>query len=357
MAFLKFKRSAVPAKIPSVADIDLGEIAINTYDGKVYTKKRVGSTDTIVEVGGGGGGGTVTSVSGTGTVSGITLTGTVTTSGSLTLGGTLSGVSLTTQVAGTLPIANGGTGTTILTSGYLVKGNGTSPVTVSVVYDDGTNVGIGTPTPGMKLDVSTGATANAAQFQSTATTAYTATGFNGTAARVFMRGGSATNSVSGTVYSHGGSCEGFFGMVQNASGLAEFVFQGYNGSAYAESFRILSTGGITSASLADAVGYKGIPQNSKTSAYTLALSDMGKHISITTGGVVIPANGTTAFPIGSAIAIFNNSAASQNISITTDTLRLAGTATTGTRVLAQFGVATCVKVTSTVWVISGAGLT
>jgi hypothetical protein len=57
-------------------------------------------------------GGTVTSVGGTGTVNGITLTGTVTTSGNLTLGGTLSGVNLTTQVTGTLPIANGGTNAT-----------------------------------------------------------------------------------------------------------------------------------------------------------------------------------------------------------------------------------------------------
>jgi hypothetical protein len=56
--------------------------------------------------------GTVTSVGGTGTVNGITLTGTVTSSGSLTLGGTLSGVSLSTQVTGTLPVANGGTGAT-----------------------------------------------------------------------------------------------------------------------------------------------------------------------------------------------------------------------------------------------------
>lgn len=40
--------------------------------------------------GSGGGGGTVTSVGGTGTVSGLTLSGTVTTSGNLTLGGTLS---------------------------------------------------------------------------------------------------------------------------------------------------------------------------------------------------------------------------------------------------------------------------
>lgn len=73
--------------------------------------------------------GTVTSVSGTGSVNGITLSGTVTTSGSLTLGGTLSGVDLTTQVTGTLPVGNGGTGATTLT-GY-VKGNGTSAFTAS----------------------------------------------------------------------------------------------------------------------------------------------------------------------------------------------------------------------------------
>ena len=59
-----------------------------------------------------GASGTVSSVGGTGTVNGITLTGTVTSTGSLTLGGTLSGVSLTTQVSGTLPIANGGTNAT-----------------------------------------------------------------------------------------------------------------------------------------------------------------------------------------------------------------------------------------------------
>jgi hypothetical protein len=56
--------------------------------------------------------GTVTSVGGTGTVNGITLTGTVTSSGNLSLGGTLSNVSLTSQVTGTLPILNGGTGAT-----------------------------------------------------------------------------------------------------------------------------------------------------------------------------------------------------------------------------------------------------
>ena len=103
-------------------------------------------------------------------------------------------------------------------------------------------------------------------------------------------------------------------------------------------------------------GYKGLPQNSQTTGYTLALSDQGKHISITTGGVTIPANGSVAFPIGSAITIFNNSGSNQTISITSDTLRQAGTANTGSRTLAQYGLATVVKVASTTWVITGAGV-
>jgi hypothetical protein len=75
-------------------------------------------------------GGTVTSVGGTGTVNGITLTGTVTSSGNLTLGGTLANVDLTTQVTGTLPVANGGTGATSLTANNVILGNGTSAVQV-----------------------------------------------------------------------------------------------------------------------------------------------------------------------------------------------------------------------------------
>ena len=69
------------------------------------------------------GAGTVTSVGGTGTVNGISLSGTVTTSGNLTLGGALSGVNLTSQVTGTLPVANGGTGVTTKTgTGAVVLG-------------------------------------------------------------------------------------------------------------------------------------------------------------------------------------------------------------------------------------------
>jgi len=75
-------------------------------------------------------GGTVTSVGGTGTVNGITLTGTVTSSGNLTLGGALANVDLTSQITGTLPVANGGTGATSLTANNVILGNGTSAVQV-----------------------------------------------------------------------------------------------------------------------------------------------------------------------------------------------------------------------------------
>ena len=66
----------------------------------------------------------------TGTVNGITLTGgPVTSSGTFTLGGTLGSVDLTSQITGTLPIANGGTGSTSTTYASLTTNvTGTLPV-------------------------------------------------------------------------------------------------------------------------------------------------------------------------------------------------------------------------------------
>lgn len=50
MANIKVKRSAVPGKVPLVGDLALGEFAVNTHDGKVYTKKNVDGIETIVTV-------------------------------------------------------------------------------------------------------------------------------------------------------------------------------------------------------------------------------------------------------------------------------------------------------------------
>ena len=53
---IKVKRSATPSAVPTTGQLDLGEIAVNTYDGKLYIKKDNG-TASIVEVGASGGGG------------------------------------------------------------------------------------------------------------------------------------------------------------------------------------------------------------------------------------------------------------------------------------------------------------
>lgn len=51
------RRSANPGAVPTSAQLALGELAINTYDGKLYLKKNVSGTETVLEIGAGGGGG------------------------------------------------------------------------------------------------------------------------------------------------------------------------------------------------------------------------------------------------------------------------------------------------------------
>jgi hypothetical protein len=109
--------------------------------------------------------------------------------------------------------------------------------------------------------------------------------------------------------------------------------------------------------------YSNIPQNSRSAAYTLVLLDAQKHIfhpsaDTTARTWTIPANSSVAYPIGTTITFVNQNAAGViTIAITTDTMRLAGTGTTGNRTLAANGIATAMKVTATEWIISGTGLT
>ena len=140
-------------------------------------------------------------------------------------------------------------------------------------------------------------------------------------------------------------------------GVGGGVFVG--GTVTATTFTGLASTGTTSTTAA-VLGYMGMPQNSTATSYTLAAGDQGKHIYITATGqtITVPANGTTAFPIGTTIAIIAGpSATSSSIAITTDTMYLGGTGTTGTRTLAAYGMATLVKVAATTWFINGSGLT
>jgi hypothetical protein len=52
MSTIKLRRSAVAGRIPTIAQLDLGELAINTNDGKLYFKRLdvAANTETIVDV-------------------------------------------------------------------------------------------------------------------------------------------------------------------------------------------------------------------------------------------------------------------------------------------------------------------
>lgn len=111
------------------------------------------------------------------------------------------------------------------------------------------------------------------------------------------------------------------------------------------------------------VGFRGIPIISKSENYTLVLTDAGKNIlhpsaDVSARTFTIPANASVAFPAETAVTFTNqNGAGVITIAITSDTMRLAGAGTTGSRTLAANGVATAIKLTATEWIISGTGLT
>jgi hypothetical protein len=143
----------------------------------------------------GGGSGTVTSVGGTGSVNGITLTGTVTSSGSLTLGGSLSNVSLATQVTGTLPVGNGGTGQTTKATAFdaLSPMNTAGDIIYGGASGTGTRLAIGSA--GQVLSVVSGAPAWSALTLSSPSVTGNLTFSTSNAGVIFNKSGALVNST------------------------------------------------------------------------------------------------------------------------------------------------------------------
>jgi len=136
----------------------------------------------------------------------------------------------------------------------------------------------------------------------------------------------------------------------NGSGNLEIV-----NSAYSSVLLSLTDSGI----LLDVKGdIRAAPINTQSGAYIAVATDAGKTIYISTGGVTINAS---IFSAGDMVTIVNNSGSSQTITAGTSvTFRLAGTATTGNRTLAQYGMCTFLCVVggaSPTFICSGGGLT
>jgi hypothetical protein len=198
---IQLYHSATPAAAPTAGNLIAGELAINTADGKLFYEDSSGVVQVIATKAGATG--TVTSVGGTGTVNGITLTGTVTSSGNLTLGGTLANVNLTSQVTGTLPIANGGTGSTSTTyvnlttnvTGTLPVANGGTGITS---FGSGVATFLGTPSSANLAAAVTGETGSGALVFGTAPTVSGPTINDGYTEEVFSIPSSTTPALSPT---------------------------------------------------------------------------------------------------------------------------------------------------------------
>jgi hypothetical protein len=110
---IELKRSAIPGKVPSVSQLDLGELAINTYDGTVYLKQDNG-TQQVIQL--------------------ATTSGT----GSLIVSASHADYADTAGVAGYAPVAGDAhTATTAsyaVTASYLLNASTTSSFAVSASY-------------------------------------------------------------------------------------------------------------------------------------------------------------------------------------------------------------------------------
>ena len=306
-------------------------------------------------------------------------------------------VVLTTDVSGTLPVANGGTGATTLTSNNVILGNGTSAVQFvapgtsgNVLTSNGTAwTSAALPAGGLEYVYKTanytaldkeGVLADTSGGAFTVTLPATpATGAQVVVADAGSDWGNNNLTVARNGSTIGGLAEDLVCDITGAS--VQFVYDGTTWEVYAQ---IGGNGGtavtlagvqtLTNKTISGAdntltvdgtipVGFRTVPQNSQSDAYTLVLADSGKHIfhpsaDTTARTFTIPANSSVAYPIGTALTFINqNGAGVVTIAITTDTMRLSPAGTTGSRTLAANGSATAIKVTSTEWLISGSGLT
>jgi hypothetical protein len=262
--------------------------------------------------------------------------------------------------AGQVLTSNGAgapTWTTLTSSGGTVTS--VAALTLGTTGTDvSSSVANSTTTPVITLNIPTASATNRGVLSSTDWTAFN------------NKGSGTVTSVSGTapVVSSGGATPAISMAAATTSVngyLTSTDWTTFNGKySTGGALGTPSSGTLSSCTVdgTNGVGYINIPQNSQSAAYTLVAADAGKHIfhpstDANARTFTIPANGSVAYPIGTAISFVNMTSQVVSIAITSDTMYLAGTGTTGTRSLAQYGTATALKMTSTTWIISGAGLT
>ena len=231
------------------------------------------------------------------------------------------------------------------------------------VYNNGTNVVDATThltslTLGTPLAIAQGGTGTTsttfANLQSNVTgTLPIANGGTGTTSTTFAN---LQSNVSGTLpIANGGTgstSTTYCNLQSNVTGVlpnANTTASSSNGASTIVARD--SSGNFAGNIISDAGGnLRTIPQVPKTSAYTLAVGDIGEFIS-TNSSVTVP-NGT--FSGGDVVSIYNTT--SSNITViqgASTTLTKAGSTTTGNATLLQYGVATVLCTGANTFVITG----
>jgi hypothetical protein len=307
-------------------------------------------------------------------------------SGSLTLGGTLSGVSLTTQVSGTLPIANGGTGATSafdarLTLGATTVGanlftltnpsaitfprfNANNTVSALNAADFRTAIGAGSG-DGTVTSVGGTGTVNGITLTGTVTSTGSLT-LGGTLSGVSLAtqvtgtlpiANGGTGSTSTTYCNLASNVTGTLPVGNGGTGITTTPSNGQipigNGTNYtAATLTAGNNVAITNASGSVTVGAGALTTASTTSG-TLAAADAFKQVKAT-GGVTLP---SSTFSADQYVFIRNTTAGS--ITVTQGSgVTLRFVALTGDRTLARYGFMTVLYISaSEAWVVGGVGVT
>jgi hypothetical protein len=251
---------------------------------------------------------------------------------------TVSGVGFSNYLASPPSI-----GSTTASSGAFTTLNSSSTTSLGATTATSLNstpIGASTASTGAFTTLtSSGATTltNSTQSTSTSTGALVVTGGTGIGANLYVAGNSV---ISGSEY------------ITGSSTIAGNITANYI------SANVVMPPAV-SVVPANYVGYIGIPQNAQTGAYTLVMTDIGKQIYLSSASstITIPANSSVAFPIGTTISFATAPSITMTIAISTDTMYLTGSSSTGSRTLAGTGLAAATKVASTTWYINGIGLT
>lgn len=103
----------------------------------------------------------------------------------------------------------------------------------------------------------------------------------------------------------------------------------------------------------NSVGYRAAPPvGTKTGSYTLATTDVGKYVQVSTGGSITIPNST--FAEGDVLSIYNNTTGNVTITCSTTNAYIAGTDTNkSSMTLAARGLATVLFYSATACVVSG----